>query len=476
MASNPNGALELGDRMTSPRLLACGALFLGVLVLIGIDPSRIAAPFGPSHDGFNGALYMSGGRALLEDGPWASRFGAAAGMVLGDSVVYAHHPPLVYLQDAAAAAVLGPTETAGRLPAVISSLLSLLLLAFVLARCGLRFGVSAIALLFAFATPMFKMFGTTTEPHVLGLAPMTALLLLWQRSRSGVEVSRWAWAATAAIATLTSWQAALLGSIVAAAMWSVDRQRPAARATIAGVCVASMLIAAWILWAYNGDPRDFAGRALLRVGDSGSGRVTFRRMAYQQMLYLHDLFPVGSWLVVPIAACALFDTRTRALAAASLATVLGYALLFKNGAYDHDYWLYCILLPLTLGSAVIAAAVARACSRSAWLAKAPLVITVILVVLLGVTLWKPSGEEQQRRAAAQVGAQAKVLEWPQRQRYAYHMFGDRGPTDLLPWLQFYARRQPFGVDGPESVSADEVVLRMVRGRLTLVPGGKPIDP
>ena len=50
--------------------------------------------------------------------------------------------------------------------------------------------------------------------------------------------------------------------------------------------------------------------------------------------YFSDLFPVGGWLVVPVAAFGLFDRRTRSLVAVSLGTVLAYALLFRNGAYD----------------------------------------------------------------------------------------------------------------------------------------------
>ena len=154
-------------------LLFCAVVGIALL-FIGRDAARIRAPLGPSHDGFNAALYISGGRSLLEDGPFASSLGARVRMPSGDVVVYAHHPPLVFVADAAAAAVLGPTETAARLPAVVFSLFVLLLLAFVLRACGLRTGPSAIAVVFAFATPMFQMFGATTEPHVLGLAPMTA--------------------------------------------------------------------------------------------------------------------------------------------------------------------------------------------------------------------------------------------------------------------------------------------------------------
>ena len=88
----------------------------------------------------------------------------------------------------------------------------------------------------------------------------------------------------------------------------------------------------------------------------------------------------------------------------------------------------------------------------------------------------PSNEKGQRRIAAQIGAQARTLRWPAGQRYAYHTFGDRGPTDLLPWLLFYSRRAPFGVDGPQSVPRGETLLRIADGRLVTLPGEQAPAP
>src|SRR5262245_46973851 len=142
-----------------PRPLLLVAALAVALVFVGHDSNRLSAPFGPSHDGFNAALYMSGGRAILEEGAWASQLGASSGTVLGDRVVYAHHPPLVYLETAAALAALGSVETAARLPAVVSSLIVLVLIVLLLAAVGLPPGPAAVGVLFAFATPMFAMFG-----------------------------------------------------------------------------------------------------------------------------------------------------------------------------------------------------------------------------------------------------------------------------------------------------------------------------
>jgi hypothetical protein len=141
----------------------------------------------------------------------------------------------VYLEDAAGLAVLGTPEIAARVPAVISSLVLVVLLALLLAACGLPAGASAIAVLFTCATPMFLLFGAMTEPHVLGLAPTAALALLWQRTRCGFTPRLWTMGIVAAVATLTSWQAGLCAVCVAAALLIVHRRRQPAFAAAAGV-------------------------------------------------------------------------------------------------------------------------------------------------------------------------------------------------------------------------------------------------
>ncbi len=441
------------------------------LLFIGHDPGRLSMPFGPSHDGFNAALYMTGGRAILEEGPLTSQLGASSRTLSGDRVVYAHHPPLVYLEDAVALAVLRSPEAAARLPAVASSLAALALLVLLLGACALPPGPAAVGLLVAFATPMFVGYGVMTEPHALGMAPMIALTLLWQRSRLGFEPPSWAFGLVAAVATLTSWEAGLFAASVAVFLFVAGRRR-AAIAVFAATAVSGVLIALWMSWAYHGDLSEFFQRALHRAG-AGDSRVTPGMMVRQQMQYFSDLFPVGKWLVVPVAALGLLDPRTRPLAAASLGTVLGYAVLFKNGAYDHSYWLYCILLPLALGAAVAADTVSRVLAVRPWIRPAAPVLGAVIVVALAITVWLPSSKRGRHPHAAEMGAQARALRWPPRQRYAYNAFGDIGPTDLLPWLLFYSRREPFGVDGPQSVPRGEVVLRLVDGQLVSVPGEKP---
>lgn len=367
-------------------------------------------------------------------------------------------------------------EAAARLPAVVSSLCVLALFPWLLSASGVSPGAGAVGLLLAFATPMFVLFGATTEPHALGLAPMTALTLLWQRTRRGPAPALWVIGLTAAAATLTSWQAALFAAIVAASLLMYDRRRAAALSTAAGVALGAVLIGLWMLWAYDGDVREFIGRAVHRSGVSGRGGVTFEQMATQQAAYFADLFPAGGALMVAIAGVGLFDRRTRAPVAASLGTVLAYAALFRNGAYDHNYWLYTILLPLALSAAVAAETAFCWLSRQRLPRGAAGAAGCGLAAVAIFTLSNPSGEERQRRHAAAIGAQARALTWPAEQRFAFHAFGGHGYTDLLPWLRFYARREPFGVEGPQSVTRGQIVLRLEDGTLSALGGERETEP
>jgi len=105
-AGDPDGRAERGR--PGPRLWIAAAAT--AVVFLGHDTHRLWAPFGPSHDGFNAALFMTGGRAIVEEGPIESKLGASSRTLFGDRVVYAHHPPLIYLASALAFTLPGPVE------------------------------------------------------------------------------------------------------------------------------------------------------------------------------------------------------------------------------------------------------------------------------------------------------------------------------------------------------------------------------
>lgn len=106
-----------------------GLLFLAafsLLFLVRVGGGRLAAPFGDSGDGYNGATWSGGSRALRDD-PVASRLGARSPEEPYGFVTYAHHPPLIYLVTASAQAITpSHPELAARLLAASSTLVSAL--------------------------------------------------------------------------------------------------------------------------------------------------------------------------------------------------------------------------------------------------------------------------------------------------------------------------------------------------------------
>jgi hypothetical protein len=188
-----------------------------------------------------------------------------------------------------------------------------------------------------------------------------------------------------------------------------------------------LLIVLWMIWAYDGDLRDFTGRAVDRAG---AGTVTRHTLQWSgsRRATSATCFPSGGALVVLVAALGLLDCRTRSLTAASLGTVLALAVLFRNGAYDHNYWLYCILLSLALGAAVAADALSRWATRMS-LPRA--CAGLALGEVLAAALWHPCTKNG-NGTSPRIGAEARALSWPAGQRYAYHAFGGRGATTFCP--------------------------------------------
>src|SRR2546428_3870869 len=239
-AGNPDSRAERGR----PGPLLCLAAAAPVLLFLGHDARRLSAPFGPSHEGFNAALFMTGGRAIVEEGPIESKLGASSRTLFGDRVVYAHHPPLIYLASALAFTLPGPVEARARLPAVVSGLAVLFFTVILLHHSGLRPGAAAVGLLVAFGTPMFFVFGAMTGPDGLGLVAMTGLTLLWHRSRRGVDAPLWVLGSAAAGRALSSWQARLFAAPVGTALL-LQRHRAPAAAVLLGTAAGVALTGRW---------------------------------------------------------------------------------------------------------------------------------------------------------------------------------------------------------------------------------------
>ena len=164
------------------RRLALALLLIFASVFLLQAAPRIAAPFGDSHDGENGAVWGFASRAIRNDGFFGSCGGARLGAGEG---TYAHHPPLIANETALVESVFGHRPTWTRLPAWLASLATIPLLYLLLVALGIRRVPSALGTILALATPMFLLYGSMLDTLQISLPFAVAFLLV--RARGDVQ-------------------------------------------------------------------------------------------------------------------------------------------------------------------------------------------------------------------------------------------------------------------------------------------------
>lgn len=301
---------------------------------------RIGDPFAVGHEGFNAAVWSTGARAISERGWLASQFG---GHALGQD--YANHPPLTYLVAWAARAVLGHDERAVRIVMLGASSIGIVLLYVLVRQWGLRPAAAAAGVIVAGATPMFLYYGTMLDSWILGMPLVVGLLVAMSTERRRPRTV----AVLAALVALCCWQ----GVIVMGCAFVAARRSPRLRRDVwwmvAGAAVGTVVTWAWIAWVYAGiGPAidQFRSRSADPVGISSwlNRQLTFGVDTFRYALVL---LPVALW-------CALRRREGRELALVLVVAAAIYPLVFRQGAYIHDYWNYFVLLPLAYGSAIAA--------------------------------------------------------------------------------------------------------------------------
>lgn len=223
-----------------------------------------------------GALFMSGALVLPLQEPDEGRYAdIAASMVrTGDWLTprlnglrYYEKPPLYFWLGAAAVAVLGPTETAVRLPSVLACLATVLLLM----RWGRRAGGEKVELLagaMGGTLPLFALFAHMAMVDLV-MAFMTTLALysFWRGVVEPGGPARQPWVLafwiSAALALLTKGPVGFALPLVSAAGWlaiTQSRDRLFAFARPDGPLVAVLVAAPWFLameWVNPGYLGDF---------------------------------------------------------------------------------------------------------------------------------------------------------------------------------------------------------------------------
>jgi hypothetical protein len=332
------------------RRLALALLLIFASVFLLQAAPRIAAPFGDSHDGENGAVWGFASRAIRNDGFFGSRGGARLGAGEG---TYAHHPPLIANETALVESVFGHRPTWTRLPAWLASLATIPLLYLLLVALGIRRVPSALGTILALATPMFLLYGSMLDTLQISLPFAVAFLLV--RARGDVQrrpIAPCIPFALAIVLVLGSWEGALLCGVYAAADlvrgWR-ERHRIGLSATSAGFLVGVITLAAWLWWvAGSFDP--IFDQARMRSG-SGSAAIGWSSFLEFQGIYLGALIGPVVLLAGIIGLGLVLRNRSARLTVFGIVGVtLAYPVLLRDGASNHDYWNYWIVIPLALGA------------------------------------------------------------------------------------------------------------------------------
>lgn len=422
-------------------------LTLGVLASWG----PFWAPFGDDHDGRIMGRHAIQVENLQEKGLIGSGFGSD---LRPFSQNYSHHPPLMTAVYAFADGLPGSTESSLRLVSYGMGALTLLMMAGVLRR--LRIGWAAVmpAVALTAATPLFWAYGRLHGPFALAVALAWAVVDLRERD----QPEQWRVIGTAVLAVavvLSNWfgmaTAALLG------LWLFSRRRFDRATWTVG---SAMVIAAALTWAFvllTPDKVGVVQQAEFRtVGGGFTSAMFIERMGR----WLTELLPL--WyrlLAIPAVIAGLVVRRTRWLTAMTAVLAVGWVLLFPNGSYIHDYWIFPLLLPVGLGLAGLGAAITE---RLPGPPRALATVAVTGVAVLMLTSMA-TGDVAQRyvedpRDAGELAQRAPV---PATQRIAWHSQSIPGPR----WLAYEWDLWPTALD-PEWFHAvqpaDLVLLRLDR--------------
>ena len=368
--------------MATSLLVALGILFLVVAL------PRITGPIADSDEGINGAVWGYDSRSLRELGPIESRLGGRR----IDGSLYASHPPLIVVETALGEQILGEHPWSTRLPAWAGVLASIVLLFALLRSLKLDPVLAAAVTVATLGCNMVFVYGPMLDTMVVAFPFGLAVAMVWYRQWTRASDPRW-WLILllATVACLASWQATFLVGLCAVATAArVRSDRGAMRRALpyaAAVIIGTVLSLAWARWTY-GSFEVMADKLGRRTGGED---VTVASMAAFQIPWLSQLLGLG-FLAWAACAVSLRDPRYRPIAGLSLATVIGYAAILKEGSGGHQFWNYWGLLPAAIGIAYVFEAIGRVLAPSArsprGLRDAVLIGAAVLVV--GVNLTRPN--------------------------------------------------------------------------------------
>ena len=356
------------DSTTSPGRygrLVWPAVVLCVAVHLLLASSDLTQVWLPDLEGWNGALFSLAGQNDLRHGLIATRLGSAldAGQQPGPPHdYYVNHPPLVGLIVGASFAVLGIHEWAARLPFLLLSAASVVLV-FLLAARALGAGPGLVAAAVYAVLPMSAKFGDMPchEPVV------TAFLLLavWQLLGFLANPCRphaWGCLLALTVAQLTDWPGYYAAAGVALALVLTRPRSPANLRLALGVLVAAAVVLALVLahaYLVAGSLEALTSRFRLWTGLKEQPAYTTLSYLRRTAWHARDWFtPTACVLAAVGLGLALARRRltlSRAAALALTVPALTHLALFRLAAWAHEYWLFYFGPLAVLLVAVVAA-------------------------------------------------------------------------------------------------------------------------
>lgn len=292
---------------------------------------------------------------MEDNGLVISRFGgryASSGHGSPDAT-YADHPPLLYGEGFVARAIAGHSAAATTAPAWVGSLAAMALLAWLLLDAGLSPPAVAAGLALGLGSSMFFVYGTMLDTFVTSVPFGLAALLAAQRAKREKPFVWPVTVALGALAALAGWQALFVAGC--GVFWVLASHRHEAggwrRALPLGIGVVGgfAMVVGWVLWV------DDSLDVLLNQGGVRASSVSVGTWADYQIGALRSLFNPVVILACPLLFAAAYRNRhTRGLVVALLVTVVGYTAAFRQGAANHVYWNFWLVLPLAVAGAAAA--------------------------------------------------------------------------------------------------------------------------
>lgn len=268
------------------------------------------------------------------------------------------HPPGVPLAVTLMFAIFGEHEWAGRLVPILCSLVSTVLLWWLVrSAAGERIAALSVAV-FVFQ-PMELYFGRVIDHEACGLMWMLTLLAClrqWQLTSD----PRWQWAALGCClpGMWTAWPVYILAGVI---FWLLIASREPKQKRMAWLLFATGALAALGFLIHIRLPRPDAwdwlyGMFRLRLGSGETIGIPWGDWALKQIEFNMLRFSPTAWGVAIIGAVVLVRRRNESadgrwlgwLSLATFLTALLWIVVFRNGSYIHSFWSFYFLLPVAV--------------------------------------------------------------------------------------------------------------------------------